>query len=413
MTERQLIVILGAGFGGLRAALLIAKAVRRRGLGERFRVVLVDRNGYHTYTPNLYEAATTSKETANYLKIKEIVAFPIAEIINGTGIEFLNAKIESLDISDGDIHIEGGQKLKFNYLVLALGSEINYFSIPGLQERALPLKTFMDALKIRDTILNFVNSGKEKVEIVIGGGGSTGVELAGEIKGWLRDIKITIIEAAPTVLPGFTDKIISVVGRRLKRLGVEIITGESIEKANPTKIVLKSRRELPYDILIWTGGVRASGLVGALPLRIEKRGRVEVVGEMTCLPQSPDLKLYGKIYAIGDAVCFYDPKTGNPIPGVARAALSQASVVARNIVADITNTRYYRRYKPMNYPYIIPVSGKWAAAKIGPFVISGFFGWLFKELVELGYLCSIMPFGRGLKLWLKTLWIFIKNDRLG
>ena len=67
----------------------------------------------------------------------------------------------------------------------------------------------------------------------------------------------------------------------------------------------------------------------------------------------------------------------------------------------------------MNYPYIIPVSGKWAAAKIGPFVISGFFGWLFKELVELGYLCSIMPLRRGLKLWLKSLWIFIKNDRLG
>ena len=248
------------------------------------------------------------------------------------------------------------------------------------------------------------------------------MELAGEIQVWLgelkkeikeRDVKTTIIEASPTILPGFTEKIISAVGKRLQRLKVEIIANDPIEKVNPTKIVLKSRREVSYDILIWTGGVRASELVGALPLRIEKRGRVEVVGEMECLPQSSDLKLYGKIYAIGDIVCFYDPETGKPIPGVARAALSQASIVASNIIAGITNSGRYKQYRPMNYPYIIPVGGKWAVAKIGSFTIIGFFGWLFKGLVELSYFCSIMAPGKGFKLWIKGLWIFIKNDRLG
>jgi len=140
---------------------------------------------------------------------------------------------------------------------------------------------------------------------------------------------------------------------------------------------------------------------------------VEVAGELECLPQTPDLKLYGKIYGLGDAVCFYDPVTGKPIPGVARAALSQAKVVAHNVFCDIQKNKNRKKYKPMEYPYVIPIGGKWAIVKIGPFVIAGFCGWILKGLVELNYLLSIMPFFKAIKLWLTGLRIFVQNDRLG
>lgn len=411
------VVILGAGFGGLRAALQLSKKLRRKSCD----IILIDRNYYHTYTPTLYEAATTSKETANYLQLKEIVTFPIPEILKNAGVRFIKSGVQSLDLANGDVHCANGEKLKFDYLVLALGSETNYFGIPGLKENSLTLKTFLDALKIRDTILELMEAGKEKIEILIGGGGSTGVELAGELKEWLCELEkdkkceaeLKIIEASPTILSGFPDPIVKKAENRLRKLGAAILTNAAIEKAEKNKVILKGEQEIPYDVLIWTGGVKASSLVGTLPLKIEKRGRVEVVGEMECLPQSPDLKLYGKIYGLGDAICFYDPRSGKPIPGVARAALIQADIVAHNIACDIQGRKDHRKYKPVDYPYIIPVGGKWAIAKLGPLIISGLGGWILKGLVELNYLLSIMPLWRALRTWLKGLRIFVQNDRLG
>lgn len=425
LERKPCIVILGAGFGGLHAAQALSKKIKSSGINCDF--FLIDRNGYHTYTPLLYEAATTSKETANYLEIKKLVAYSIPGFIDRR-INFLQKEVRSLDLVGGDIHFNDGEKMKFDYLVLAPGSETNYFNIPGMAEYSLPLKTFLDSLKIRDKILDLVDSGKSDIKIVIGGAGSSGVELAGEIQEWICKLKeegrkceakVSLIEGAPTILPGFPEKIVKLAEKRLKKLGVETITNEIIEKADTSKIILKSRREIPFDVLIWTGGVKAASILSTMPLKLEKRGRAEVIGEMECLPQSPDLKLYGKIYGIGDAICFYDEKSGKPMPGVARAAISQANIVANNIIEHIKkskNSNYQLQitnYRPHEYPYIIPIGGKWAIAKLGPIVFAGFLGWILKGLVELNYLLSIMPFWKAIQLWLRGLWTFIKNDRLG
>jgi NADH dehydrogenase FAD-containing subunit len=139
---------------------------------------------------------------------------------------------------------------------------------------------------------------------------------------------------------------------------------------------------------------------------------------MQCAPQSSEIPLHGKIYALGDSACFYHPLTKAPVPSVARAALSQASVVAHNIAEDIKAeqglgaTRYVV-YKPWNYPYITPVGGKYAIATFGPLTITGFFGWVLKGLVELNYLLSILPFGKALITWITGLHVFMQNDRLG
>lgn len=421
------IVILGAGFGGLRATFALTKILKRLKLRNAYRIILVDRNAYHTYTPTLYEVATTSKETANYCDLKNIVTFDVEKVIPPE-VSFIKAEVGNVDLVEGDIHLQGHQPIKFHYLLIALGSEANDFGISGVKKYGFQFKTFLDALKIRDAVLEADATAKKPFRIVIGGGGSTGVELAGEIQEWLCHFDgsdkicqalVTIVDSAPSVLGPFPQKIQKTVTARLKKLGTEIINNERIEKVRPKEVILKSGRLLPADIFIWAGGVKAPYILGQMPLKIEARGRIEVVENLECLPQTPDLELYGKIYGIGDSICFYDPRSGQPIPQVARAAISQANIAAHNICEDIkveeilVEKAKHKIYRPMEYPYIIPVGGKYAVAKFGPFVIAGFLGWILKGLVELNYLISIMPIWRAISIWFKGLKIFIQNDRLG
>lgn len=418
----QNIVILGAGFGGLHAAMTLGR-YKRKGKLSNCRIILIDKNDYHTYTPTLYEISTTSKEVANYLDLKSVNTFPIQRILKKLPVEFIEAEVVTIDTEKGDVHLRDGRHIAYEHVIIALGSETNFFGISGMKEYAFELKNFTDAIKIRDEVWERIESAEpgEEVNIVIGGGGSTGVELAGELQGWIRELKkqgyncrtsVILIEAAPTVLAPFDKRIASIATRRLKKIGTNIMTGEMIERADETHIHLKSGKTIPYNTLVWTGGVKANKLVEHLPLPTDEKARIEVGREMLCVPLNANLRLAGNLYAVGDVVCVNDPKTGKPVPGVARAAISQATVVAQNIVRN-TEKKPPIRFKPWNYPYIIPIGGKYAIAKIGPFIITGFPGWILKGLVELNYIFSIMPTGEALRVWLKGLKIFIQNDRLG
>ena len=433
------ILILGAGFGGLHTALYLGKKIKRAGLDKQYEIMLVDKNDYHTYTPTLYEIATTSKETADYLQLKRIVTFPIRDIVQGLPITFRQGIIKNLDIERGTVIFEDGQVAPYEYAVIALGSVTNDFGIPGVREYALEMKTFLQALEIRDRLFELLDEYHDPLEdksqkerrIVVGGGGSAGVELAGELAEWIFDpmypknchIKISIIEGGKTVLNNFDPRIVAAATKRLKKLGVELMTDESILGVHEEKIYLKSGRAVPYDLFIWTGGVKAPDMLGKISLQIEKQGKIKVQEEMLCISGTPHLHIAGMVYGIGDSICFYDPKTQRPIAGVARAAMSQGTVVAKNIFEDIRmaeglipktqNNNLHKKYTPMNYPYVIPVGGKWAVAKVGPIIIKGFLGWILKGLVELNYILSVMPLKKALGIWFAGLRIFIKNDRLG
>lgn len=427
-TRQRQIVIIGAGFGGLRVAKKLAARLRREHLSKHYRIILIDRNTYHTYTPMLYEVAATSKETANYLALRDIVTFDIPSLVRDyPEITCVHDTVKMLDLANGDVHCEM-RELKFDYLVLAMGSETNYFDIPGLQEHALPMKTFMDAVTLRDRILRQYAAGGE-LRVVIGGGGSTGVELAGELQEWFAELReeartgctptVTIVEGAPTVLSGFAPGIIARAMLRLKKLGVSLVLNDRVTHADSAALTLQSGAKVPYDILVWTGGVKASSLMSSLPLKREIKGRVEVRDAMECMPQSADLKFYGTVYGLGDVVCVFDPATQKPVPLVARAAIIQADIVAWNIVEQILVAEgrqkmpIFRHYRPKAYPYVIPVGGKYAIARVGPFTFAGFIAWVFKGLIELMYLSSLFSFRTAIKIWLKGLRIFIENDRLG
>ncbi len=429
--NQKKIVILGAGFGGLRTALILAKYLKSANLEKKFRLILVDRNDYHTYTPMLYEIATTDKATADYAGLKSVAVFPIEDALRDLPVVFLKDEVEALDIAEKRcVFLRLNGRLDFDYLVLALGSETNYFNIPGLKEKSLSFKSLIDALRIRDHIWNAASVRERKeLRVVVGGAGPAGVELAAEIMclacqmektGALCNIKSSVIEGGQSILPGFPPKIVEAAAKRLKNLNIELITGNVIESVEDGAVILKNKRAVPFDVLIWTGGTKAPAITTASrdSLKIDPRGRIEVMKELACLPTNPSLNVLKNVYAIGDIICFYD-ENNRPIPAVAKAAIKQADIVAANIIASVGAEAFGRTevkpgvYRPKAHSYIIPLGGKYAIAKAGPFVVKGIPAWVAKGLVELGYLCAVLPKSQALKIWLKGIKIFAQNDRLG
>jgi NADH dehydrogenase len=413
------IAILGAGFGGLRAAMLLGKAIRRHRLTD-CRVALVERNDFHTYAPLLHEVSASPEEVASYYDLKSIVTFPLAWVLGRYAIERVCDTISSLDLQNGQVALASGRRLDYDYLIVALGAETNFYGIPGLQEGALGLKTFDDAIRIRDAIwLSSCTS--NRLRIVVCGGGSTGVELAGELQPWLNAITragrcrtgITLLHAGPSVLSGSSRRVAEKVADRLARLKVKVLTDERIVAIDSEARMarLESGMLIPFDVLIWTAGVKPNSVLDSLPVRYAAGGRLAVAADLSVIAER-NTRLHGKVYGVGDVACVAVPEGGQAAPMTARSAISQASVAARNVIADIRGEPGIA-YTPRSYPYIIPVGGKYAVAKAGPFVIAGFPAWLFKGGVELGYLLAILPPLQALRVWLKGIKLFTLNDRLG
>jgi len=415
------IVILGAGYGGLATAKALDHLAKQHSDAfEGYRIVLIDQRDYQLHTPTLYEIATTPEEVANAVELKTIVTFPLTDALKKSRVTFVQGKATSIDVKEKAAILADGQRIEFAYIVIAVGSETNYFGIPGLHKHAYPLKNLYDALRIRDAILLlFQNPSEAGLSFVIGGAGPNGVELAGELSRWIHylrrgtkkkyDCAITLLDASQDILPGFDKNTVEKARKRLTKLGVTIKTNATIKEIAEGKLLLAHDQWLNFDLLVWAGGTKAPDFLAQLPHKIEKKGRAEVTPEMLCVSTNPHLDLGGKFFAIGDASCFYHPTGKYPIPGVARAAIEQGKVVAHNIFADLKHMPR-NAYVPKDYPYIIPVGGKWAIARFGRITITGFFGWILKGLVELYYIISVLPNWMALRIWLKGIKIFIKND---
>ena len=472
------IVILGAGFGGLQAALRLGRALKKLKLTEQYGITLVDKKPYYTLTPLLYKIAATSGRAAENDKLQSIVTVNLRELAAGLPITVIEDSVTSINLATRTVRLTKSE-LAFEYLVIALGTEVNYFGIQGFGEYALPLKTFADALKIRDVLVNAVTHADEGlVRVVVGGGGTTGVELAAEIaiqtsQGHIRShscnllhhtregaivncstlsetrtdasatfhrVHVTIIEAGPSILAAMDPRVIRRAERRLKRLGVSILTRELITEVFPAFALLASGEKVYFDICIWTGGVKPHTLAEPLSLKKEPRGHLEISSATECLPAEQNSSLTRGVYAIGDTAYLYNPRIKTPIPGMARPAMMEGRTAAMNITEEIKadesriyadglakqETRIYadknngadRRskkyeYIPHRYPYIVPVGGRYAIAKIGLFVISGFPAWIFKGIMELNYFVSVMPWRKALTVWFKGFFIFMRNKRLG
>jgi len=224
------------------------------------------------------------------------------------------------------------------------------------------------------------------------------------------------VERGETILGGFHPKIVAAATERLRSLDIDVRTGTRVTSVTADAVTIASGEAIPADLCIWTAGVQGVQVAGGLPFLRSPRGRISVSETLGGSPaESP---FSHRIYIAGDASWYRDAHVNHTAPQTAPVAAAQGTVAARNILEAIAADEGMRKprrrpFRLRRYPYILPVGGKYAIARIGPFVIRGFAAWCFKGIVEFHYLLSIMPPRRALMVWLRGLHTFLASDRLG
>ncbi len=405
-TNKPLVVIVGAGFGGLHAAQALANAP--------LRIKLVDKHNYHLFQPLLYQVATAALSPVD-------IAYPIRAILSKQeNLEFVLANVEKVNFDHKYLDTSIG-KIEFDYLILAPGSQTNYFGYPSLQKYGFGLKDLSDANRIRDHILlqfekatRTKNSAlrKEMLTFVICGGGPTGVEMAGAISELLRmvlhkdypqldgnDMRVILIEATDELVPHLETNLSKVTINALQRKKVEVWLGRKVTAFDGSHVQLDHNEVIAAQTLIWTAGVQANQLVDVEGITQRAQGRVEVLPTLQ-LPQ------HEKVYIIGDSA-YFETEPGISLPMVAPVAIQQAKHVAANIQAQLRED-LQKPFEFHNPGMMATIGRNQAVAQIGKFQFRGWLAWLIWLFVHL---IQLVGFQNRLLVLFKWAWEYILYDR--
>lgn len=417
MKQTGKILILGGGFGGIRAALDLDK--KFKGQAD---ITLMDKNAHHLFVPALYEVASaywSMPEDPYQVTLRGTVAIPYRDIFLGKNINFIQAEVSSVDLASQLVATKGDNVFSYDYLVLALGSQAADFGIPGVRDYAFQFRMLDDAVMINRHIRSFFGKISKSgsglpMKVLICGAGFTGIELAAELSVFIRKLArktklssrpamIYMFEAMPKLLPNVSDGQRQRIRDRLTELGVIVMENSVIEEVGERMVKLKNGQTMDGDMVIWTAGLQANRLLQSIEgLELTPRGKI-VVGEHL------HLKNARNVFAVGDNIEFMDHKTQKPIPALAYLAIDHGAVAARNIYNSV-HDRELMVHKPSFDAWVAPVGDKHAVAHVKGIVLSGFAGWVLHELITLRYLLTILPFKKALSFFWKQTSVFTKND---
>ncbi|WP_342430788.1 NAD(P)/FAD-dependent oxidoreductase [Neobacillus sp. FSL H8-0543] len=378
------IVILGAGYGGIITGKKLEKLLKS---GEAD-VTIINKHDYHYITTQLHR---TGAGTASDRQI----AMSIPELINPEKTNFKMGTVSSVDINSKEVHLEGGETVEYDYLLIALGFDIETFGIPGIKEHAFAIRSFRSTKAIYNQIIRQLNLYKEdqdpsRLTFVVAGGGFTGVEMLGELAEGLpklcekydvpfEKVRIVAVEAAASVIPFFPKESIEYTTGVLKKFNIEMHMATKILECTPEMVKLENNIELPTRTLIWSCGVKGNPIVQNCGLPIVK-GKVPVDSNLL-------VKGMKDIFCIGDCSLFMKDEK-NALPPTAQVALQEADVCAKNIVATLRGDSL----KVFEYHHKGSVAsiGLFAAVgKVGNFRLSGLFGAFMKQVIEARYLLNL------------------------
>ena len=342
---RPRVLVLGGGFGGIGAAQKLKKSP--------VDVVVVDKHDYHTFQPLLYQVATGLLE-------QPAVGHPIRDLFHKQdNVRVHQDQVTAIDLEAREVRFEELQPYTYDYLVLGLGAQVNFFGVEGAAEHAFPLYTLPDAVRLKDHILRTWAAADRKPEliddgalnIVVVGGGPTGVETAGAVaelySGVFRkdypDIpdeaaKVTLVEAGPELFSMFKPNLRKYAAEALEQRGVEIRTGDVVASVTPTRVTLKSGKELQAHTLVWGAGLQGNALVQSLGLDLERGNRIAVDEELR-IPSHPE------VYAIGDVAAITDAKTEQVLPQLGSVALQSGEHAGETIARRVAG----KETKPFKY----------------------------------------------------------------
>lgn len=385
------IVVIGGGFAGISAIKTLLKHQKELDVT----ITLVDKNHYHTFTPSLYEVATSEEPQQN-------IAIPFFELF-GKKIAYKHGEVTKIDTAK-QLILVGNEQIFYDYLILSAGSIPSYHHIPGLKEHSITLKTIADAVRIKEKIQTLCcKEGvcNRKCRLIIGGGGFSGTELTAELLtykdrlakqfGLARNcLDITIIQGSSRVLPELAVHVSRIAQKRISSPMVHFAFGGHIQQVTRTEVQTDDKKTYPFDLLIWTGGVEASKLAAISKLLVNKHGQVKLNSFLQVSPT---------IFAAGDIAGFINDKTQKPAPQVAEVAQDQGFIAGENVYRTITSKQLLP-YRFHHLGYIVPLRGKFAAAELmGWLHFDGYVGWIIQQLVFLRYLLEILPFWKALKRW--------------
>jgi NADH dehydrogenase len=344
--RRPRVVILGGGFAGIGAAQKLKDADAE--------VVLVDKHDYHTFQPLLYQLATGLLETSAVgHSLRDLVHKQENAVIHKT-------PVTAIDLPARQVRFKELEPLTYDYLVLGLGAQVNFFGTEGAAEHAFPMYTLPDAVRLKEHVLGkweaadkdpaLVDDGG--LNVVVVGGGPTGVETAGALAELYRaeftrdypnlpqdKARIILVEAGPEVFAMFKPDIRAYTEKALQKRSVEILTGDAVESISPTRVRLKSGTALNAHTLVWGAGLQGNALVGSLGLDLHRGNRIGVGPELS-LPDHPE------VYAVGDIAAITDAKTNQVLPQLGSVALQSGEhageTIARRIAGKKTRPFKYR-----------------------------------------------------------------------
>ena len=349
--QQKRILILGGGFAGIQVLMQLQEAFQND-IGVD--LTLVSRDNFFLFTPMLPEVSSGMIETRN-------IVTPVRAFCNRA--RFYEADIDAIDLQNKDIvisHALGRQSnpigrrshiLKFDYLVIALGNETNFFGMENVIKNSFTIKTIGDAIVLRNHVINMLEQADiehEDVELrkglmtfVVVGSGFSGVETVGELNDFIResiklfyhnineaDARVVLISSGQRILPEVTEDLSDFALQKIKKNGIEVLLNTRLQAADTNNIKLSDESSISCNTLVWAGGNKPDNLIINLSCEHDKGGR---------LLTNKYLEVQGHeyVFSLGDCACIVDPNTGKPYPPTAQHALKQGRVAAHNIVYSV------------------------------------------------------------------------------
>jgi len=371
------ITIVGGGFGGVKAALNLSK-------NKHAHITLISDKTDFQYYPALYGTA------AGYSHLQSWV--PLGEIFAGReNVEIIIDTVTKIDKAAKTIETLSGASYSYHTLILALGSVTTYFGIKGLDEYAYGIKSAAEITRLKQHLLQeFSRTNGADKHFLIVGAGPTGVELSAALGAYLRRLKkhygmpepkvsITLVEAAPRVLPKMSEEASKMVARRLKKLGVHVETSKKVESETADSLMV-SGRPMKSHTVIWTSGVANHPFYAANAdqFKLDKRGHVVV---------DDYLRADEHVYVIGD-------NAATPFSGLAQTALRDAIFVADHLLH-----KSKKKYVAKMPPVVVPVGERWAIFEYHKIRFAGIVGALVRRAADFVGYSDVLPFGQALGVW--------------
>lgn len=379
------IVVIGAGFAGLKLA--------RKLKNKNYQVILLDKNNYHQFQPLFYQVATAGLEPS-------AISFPLRKVFHNTpNVTFRMAEAQRIDQEKNRVYTDIGY-VDYDYLILAMGADTNYFGMKNIMENSVPMKSVSEALFIRNKIIsnyekaiNIADLQKRKalMNVVIVGGGPTGVELAGAMaelrnKVFPKDypqlnfdnMKVVLIEMGPSLLAGMSPTSGQKAKEYLESLQVDVMLNTAVENYDGLNVMINGEEKLKTNTLLWAAGIAPNGIEGIVDTQKFKNGRL-LVDEFNLVHNSKN------IYALGDLCLQQLPDYPKGHPQVAQVAIQQADNLGNNFLGQLKNKAPKAfRYKDLGS--MATVGRKLAVVDL-PFIkfqgILAWLTWLFVHLMAI------------------------------